>query len=100
VSEAGGPARLAALARRHWTIENRVHHVHHVTYDEDASRVRTGTAPGAKTTLRNIAIGLDRLAGHPSIAVATRQLAQSRDRVIKLVDHGKITTVIAQIKSD
>ena len=70
--DAAGPARLAALLRGHWTIENRIHLVRDVTYREDASRVRTGTAPRALATLRNIAIGLDRLTGHANIASATR----------------------------
>jgi hypothetical protein len=62
---------------------------------EDASRVRTGTAPRALATLRNIAIGLDRLTGHANIAAATRRLAHRHDRVIALLDHSKITPVTA-----
>ena len=46
-------------------------------------------------TLRNIAIGLDRLTGRANIAAATRRLAQSHDRVISLLDQGEITTVTA-----
>ncbi|MFF1691827.1 MULTISPECIES: hypothetical protein [unclassified Streptomyces] len=34
-----------------------------MTFDEDASRVRTGTAPRAMATLRNLAIGLMHQAG-------------------------------------
>jgi len=37
-------AQLAALIRGHWNIEA-LHHIRDVTYREDASRVRTGTAP-------------------------------------------------------
>jgi predicted transposase YbfD/YdcC len=92
---AAGPARLAALVRGHPTIENRVHHVRDVTYREDASRVRTGTIPRVMATLRNVAIGLDRLTGRANIAAATRRIAQSHDRVINLLDHGKITPVTA-----
>lgn len=93
--EAAGPARLATLVRGHWTIENRVHHVRDVTYREDASRVRAGPIPRVMATLRNVAIGLDRLTGCTNIAAATRRLAQSPDRVINLLDHGKITPVTA-----
>ena len=92
---AAGPARLAALVRGHWTIENRVHHVRDVTYREDASRVRTGTIPRVMATLRNVAIGLDRLTGRANIAAATRRIAQSHDRVINLLDHGRTTPVTA-----
>ena len=34
---------IAAWIRGHWTIENRLHWVRDVTYDEDRSQVRTGT---------------------------------------------------------
>ncbi|MCK2213358.1 ISAs1 family transposase [Actinomadura sp. ATCC 31491] len=36
-------AQLAALIRGHWSIEA-LHHIRDVTYREDASRIRTGTA--------------------------------------------------------
>jgi hypothetical protein len=41
-----------------------------VTFAEDASRVRTGSAPRAMATLRNLAIGLMRQAGWTNIAAA------------------------------
>jgi hypothetical protein len=91
--EAAGPARLAALLRGLWTIENRVHLVHDVTYSEDASRLRTGSGPPFMVTLRNVAIGLDRLAGHPNIAAATRHLARRHDRLVNILNHGDITPI-------
>ena len=39
------PATLAAWVRGHWEIENRLHWVRDVTYQEDKSLVRTGNAP-------------------------------------------------------
>src|SRR5579883_719414 len=35
--------RVMRLVRGQWTIENRVHYVRDVTFDEDRSRVRTGS---------------------------------------------------------
>jgi predicted transposase YbfD/YdcC len=46
------PARLADLLRGHWAIENGLHYVRDVTFSEDASQVRTGTAPQVMATLR------------------------------------------------
>ncbi|MFI6995872.1 ISAs1 family transposase [Nonomuraea wenchangensis] len=63
-------ARLAALIRGHWSIEA-LHHIRDVTYREDASRVRTGTAPRIMAGLRNLAIGLARLIGWTNLAAAT-----------------------------
>ena len=40
-----GPEELAALVRRHWHIENRLHYVRDFTYDEDRCRVRVGNLP-------------------------------------------------------
>jgi predicted transposase YbfD/YdcC len=65
-------ADLAERVRRHWAIENREHHVRDVTFGEDASRVRTGGAPRAMASLRNLAIGVLRLAGRDNIAEGLR----------------------------
>ena len=50
--------RLLALWRGHWGIENRVHWVRDVTFDEDRSQVRTGSAPQIMAALRNVAISV------------------------------------------
>lgn len=42
---AAPPATLATWVRQHWGIENKLHHVRDVTYDEDRSQIRTGNAP-------------------------------------------------------
>jgi predicted transposase YbfD/YdcC len=39
------PAQLADWIRSHWTIENKLHWVRDVTYDEDRSQVHAGTGP-------------------------------------------------------
>jgi len=67
------PARLLALVRAHWTIENRLHWVRDVTFDEDRSQIRQGAGPQVMATLHNLAISLLRLAGAPFIAPALRQ---------------------------
>ncbi|WP_241825289.1 hypothetical protein [Micromonospora sp. CB01531] len=61
------PADLADGLRGHWAIEV-LHHIRDTTYREDTVRVRTGDAPRALATLRNIAISLLRLAGITTIA--------------------------------
>ncbi|MBA3488719.1 MAG: ISAs1 family transposase, partial [Longispora sp.] len=66
------PATLATWVRGHWHIENRLHWVRDVTYQEDKSLVRTGNAPRVMATLRSLAISLLRLDGHHNIAAANR----------------------------
>jgi len=43
-----------------------------VTFPEDASQVRTGTAPHAMAALRNLAIGVFSRAGPVNLAAALR----------------------------
>jgi predicted transposase YbfD/YdcC len=69
-----GPEHLAGYVRGHWTIENKVHWVRDVTFREDSSRVRTGPRPRIMVTLRNLAIGLIRQAGHTRIAATIRKI--------------------------
>jgi hypothetical protein len=76
------PARLLALVRAHWTIENRLHWVRDVTFDEDRSQIRRGAGPQVMATLRNLAISLLRLAGAPLIAPALRQAGWSGQAII------------------
>ena len=52
--------RLLSLSRGHWGIENRLHWVRDVTFDEDRSQVRTGAAPQVLAGLRNLVISLVR----------------------------------------
>jgi len=70
-----GPARLLDLWRGHWSIENKLHWVRDVTFDEDRSQVRTGSGPQVMAALRSTAIGILRRAGHSNIAAALRTYA-------------------------
>lgn len=45
--------KLLALARAHWQVENRLFCVRDITFQEDACRVRSGSAPGALAHLRD-----------------------------------------------
>ncbi len=79
------PAVLAAWVQGHWGIENRLHWVRDVTWDEDRSQVRTGKAPRVMATLRNTAISLLRLAGWTNIAEALRHHARDATRPVNLL---------------
>jgi predicted transposase YbfD/YdcC len=74
------PARLADLIRGHWTIENGLHWVRDVTFAEDASRLRTGSAPQIMASLRNLVIGALSRAGPVNLAAALRRHARDPHR--------------------
>ncbi len=44
---------LATWVQGHWGIENQLHWVRDVSFDEDRSQVRTGNAPQVMATIRN-----------------------------------------------
>jgi hypothetical protein len=70
--------------RGHWGIEA-LHHLRDVIFAEDASQVRTGTAPRAMASLRNLAIGILRAHGDCNIAAALRRNASDPTRVLPLL---------------
>jgi predicted transposase YbfD/YdcC len=57
------PERMLQVAKTHWTIENQLHWVLDVTFDEDASRSRKDNAPQNLALLRKLALNL--LRQHP-----------------------------------
>ena len=84
-SDKAGPARLLDLVRGQWGIENGLHWVGDVTFDEDRSQVRTGSGPRVMATLRNLAIGVLRLAGATNIAAGLRWAARKPVRALALL---------------
>jgi predicted transposase YbfD/YdcC len=78
------PARLADYVRGHWGIEA-LHHLRDLTLAEDAHQLRTGTAPHAMASLRNLAIGILRRHGHHNLAAALRRNARDATRVLPLL---------------
>ena len=79
------PERLLALWPVHWGIENRVHWVRDVTFDEDRSQASTGSAPQIMAALRNLTIGMFRLAGETNIAAALRRYAVHPSHPLTLI---------------
>ena len=78
-------AQLAAIIRGHWAIEDRLHWVRDMDFDEDRSQVRTASGPRVMAALRNLAITILRLAGHSSITAALRYHARRPDRPLRTI---------------
>ena len=84
--EQADASRLLKLNREHWSIENRLHYVRDRTFDEDRSQVRKRAAPHMMASLRNLAIGLLRLAGaSTNIAAAARFFMRNPERAMELL---------------
>ena len=82
------PDCIAAYIRGQWSIENQVHWVRDVTFREDASKVRAGSRPRVLATLRNLAIGLIRQAGHTSIAGTIRAIEYDTSLLLAILGPG------------
>jgi len=71
-SRQASPARLLALTRAYWGIENGLPYRRDVTFHEDATRLTQGNAGPVMASLNNLVIGLLRLAGFTNLAAARR----------------------------
>jgi ribosomal protein S16 len=71
-SSRASAARILELNRGHWQIENRLHYVRDVSFDEDRCRARTKHGARVMASLRNLVITLIRLLGFAYIPDALR----------------------------
>lgn len=80
------PADILAYNRGHWSIENELHWVRDVTFDEDRSRIRVKNGPHVMATLRNLSIGLLRRAGYRhQIAKGIRHCTWNVKKTFRLI---------------
>ena len=78
-------ARLLAIKRAHWQIENQLHRPKDVALGEDASLIHRGHGPDILTILRNLAISLLHAAGFTTIAAHLRYFGSHPDAALRLV---------------
>lgn len=79
------PARLLALRRGHWTVENRLHRRKDVNFGEDASLIHAGQGPTVMALLRDAAVSLLHGAGVRRVAARLRTHSQQPERAVALV---------------
>jgi predicted transposase YbfD/YdcC len=79
------PARLLALKRGHWAIENRLHRRKDVTFGEDASLVHVGQGPTVMALLRDAAVSILHRAGVERVAPRLRRHGQFPAEAVALV---------------
>lgn len=76
------PARVLAIARQHWGIENGLHYRRDVTLHEDASLLRRGQGPQVLAAMNNAVIGLIRHHGESNLAAVQRRFLYQWDQVL------------------
>jgi predicted transposase YbfD/YdcC len=79
------PEMIARFVRQHWGIENKIHWVRDVVYREDHQHAYAGTGAQVMATLRNLALGLLRLAGITQITRTLERIAADRTRIIPII---------------
>jgi predicted transposase YbfD/YdcC len=79
------PGQLAAITRGHWGIEDRLHWVRDLDFDEDRSQIRTASGPRIMASLRNLVVTVLRLAKVTNIAAALRYHARQPDRPLRTI---------------
>ncbi|WP_431711853.1 ISAs1 family transposase [Glutamicibacter uratoxydans] len=75
-SLAPGMANVSVVNRmlvNHWGIENKVHWVRDVGFNEDKNQIRRGTAARVAASLANLVLSLLRLAGFDRVAESRRR---------------------------
>lgn len=80
--------RLIEVARTHWTIENQLHWVLDVAFEEDAARSRKDNAPQNLALLRKLALNI--LRSHPdkgSIKGKIKRAGWNDDFLLSLLGH-------------
>lgn len=78
-------ARLLALRRGHWQIENGLHHVKDVTLGEDRSLIHLGKGPSVMAMLRDTTLNLLRHSGYRAIARRLRFHSRHPEHAVALI---------------
>lgn len=79
------PRQAASWIQGHWSIENALHWVRDVVFDEDRHQLRVGHGPQVMASLRNTAITLLRLTGWTCIAAGLRHHGRDSQRPVYLL---------------
>ena len=78
-------AHILEINRGHWEIENKLHWVRDVTFDEDRSQIRKGAGARVMASIRNLVINLIRLLKFRYIPQGLRYFATHLEDVLELV---------------
>ena len=71
---ANNPAKMARAVRAHWAIENNLHWVLDIAFDEDSNRTRKGHSAANLAIIRHIALNLIKKEKKSKVGVKTKRL--------------------------
>jgi len=71
---ANNPTKLAHAVRAHWAIENNLHWVLDIVFDEDGNRIRKGHSVANLSIIRHIALNLIKKEKTSKVGVKTERL--------------------------
>lgn len=83
--------RLEAAVRGHWSIENSLHWVLDVSFNEDASRIRKDNAPLCMPVMRHLALNLTQTAKKKgeSVKRLRKKAARNDDTLIRILNESR-----------
>lgn len=77
--DAHDPKRLERVVRAHWAIENNLHWVLDIAFDEDSNRTRKGHSAANLTVIRHIALNLIKAEKTSKVGVKIKRLKAGWD---------------------
>ena len=76
---ADNPDKLERAVRAHWSIENNLHWVLDVAFDEDSNRTRKGYSAANLAVIRHLALNLIKAEETTTVGVKTKRLMSGWD---------------------
>ncbi|MDP1771796.1 MAG: ISAs1 family transposase [Methylobacter sp.] len=77
--DANDPKRLERVVRAHWAIENNLHWVLDVAFDEDSNRIRRGHSAANLAVIRHIALNLIKAEKTSKVGIKIKRLKAGWD---------------------
>ena len=77
--DANDPERLERVVRAHWAIENNLHWVLDIAFDEDSNRSRKGHSAANLAVIRHIALNLIKAEKTSRVGIKTKRLKAGWD---------------------